>query len=762
MLIAGPSRQIPAIGCLMIGAAALLGLQPVFAESLWWHVARGREALTFNLLPSASLLNADVAAEADWLSGVPTALAFDLGGLHGLMLLQLLIAVSIAVMLIRAVDDEHAGLKAWLVLPALLLLCNRSLPVPASLTLLAIPLVWNIARDLQRESTSARLVQLFVVCAIAANLAPGVLWFLSTVAVAGVLRDNSPTARFSTPMFFRSLGAAAAAGCLTPRGVLAYRDAFVLAFPQVNVSRAYLTGTHFDVLASSDDRFAIALFAVLALFVAIHLFRRRSHVGVWACFGVLQVCAWSCAGNLLPVTVLLVLLGTADRASSTKTSTQWLHSSEPRGDYCGSSLQEYAAASGSPLTYFGTLWCHWTSVSKLSIRLRRFQPSAFMLATGLLTGTCVLGVADQDRRLGWGVAPLLDYRPLQRDLTGLEVEGTVLANDVLGVGVVALLELPNLTAHDTPERALLGDRWISSWHLWDDISHQRRNPYDRDDGTTGGWWSSLQNDDIKILLIDSRQHSILRALETTSWRMLSLDSPVIPYGFSGEPAMAKPILECWDARWMVNYGPWQYDFPGAAVVWGRTDIAGTVGCESLTDECRRLAGVFEALELYHASSKVLTAALSDQPSATVQNQLQKSMQRLARSEQTLASRASRWDTWLAVNPGDEKAAASRSLMLKLGFLPKRVLGASQLHFEPLAPSDNWQTARSYYFDGRLDLAMKALDSNNFATVFARAQLQIVLGQTDAATDTLKSLNDSEIDPVLSVLVAHELKSVQRN
>jgi hypothetical protein len=716
MLIAGPSRQIPAFGCLMIGAAALLGLQPVFAESLWWHVARGREALTFNLLPSASLLNADVAAEADWLSGVPTALAFDLGGLHGLMLLQLLIAVSIAVMLIRAVDDEHTGLKAWLILPALLLLCNRSLPVPASLTLLAIPLVWNIARDQQREPTSARLVQLFVVCVIAANLAPGVLWFLAAVAIAGIVRGKSPTAQFSLHGYCQCLGVVAAAGCLTPRGVLAYRDAFVLAFPQVNVSRAYLTGTHFDVLASSDDRFAIALFVVLAVFVAIHHFRRRACFETWACFSVLQFCVWSCAGNLLPVTVLLVLLGTADR----------------------------------------------TSVSKLSIGLPRFQPFAFMLTTGLLTGTCVLGVADLDRRLGWGVAPLLDYRPLQRDLTGLEVDGTVLANDVLGAGVVALLELPNLTAHDTPERALLGDRWISSWHLWDDISHQRRNPYDRDDGTTGGWWSSLQNDDIKILLIDSRQHSILRTLETTSWRMLSLDSPVIPYGFSGEPAMAKPILECWDARWMVNYGPWQYDFPGAAVVWGRTDIAGTVGCESLTDECRRLAGVFEALELYHASSKVLTAALSDQPSATVQNQLQKSMQRLARSEQTLASRASRWDTWLAVNPGDEKAAASRSLMLKLGFLSKRVLGTSQLHFEPLAPSDNWQTARSYYFDGRLDLAMKALDSNNFATVFARAQLQIVLGQTDAATDTLKSLNDSEIDPVLSVLVAHELKSVQRN
>ena len=72
----------------LIATAALLGLQPITADSLWWHVARGREAIDFNLLPSASLLRADVAAESDWLSGVPMALAFDLAGLHGLMLLQ--------------------------------------------------------------------------------------------------------------------------------------------------------------------------------------------------------------------------------------------------------------------------------------------------------------------------------------------------------------------------------------------------------------------------------------------------------------------------------------------------------------------------------------------------------------------------------------------------------------------------------------------------------------------------------------------------
>jgi hypothetical protein len=704
----------------LIAAAALLGLQPITADSLWWHVARGREAIGFNLLPSASLLRADVAAESDWLSGVPMALAFDLAGLHGLMLLQLLLSVAIAVSLICAARITVTDLKAWLLLPALAVLCDRSLPVPSTLTILAIPIVWSAARDAVREPTFTQLLRLAGYCAVAVNLAPCIFWLFIAVAMAGILRDDTRSEPVSYSGLSRSLATVTVAVCVNPRGAFAVQDTFVLAFPQLSISNAYLTGTRFDVLTFSEEPFVVSLFLILSVLVAIVLLWQRAGVAAWSFFVTLQFCVWSCIGNLLPVTVLLVLLGTVSSTNRAVT--------EPQKQ--------------------STSW--------------NFTSLGFTLTSVLLTAVCVLGIADGGRRLGWGVAPHLDYRPLQRDLEGLEVEGTVHTDDVLGAGAVALLELPNLKVHDTPERAMLGGRWVSRWHLWDDISHQRRNPYERDNGTTGGWWSSLRDDDVKLLVIDSRHHQTVRALEETSWRMLSLDSSVIPYGFSGEPEMVTPILNCWDARWLVDYGPWQYDFPGASVDWGRTDLVDVIGGKPLTDECRRLAGVFETLELYHASNKVLTAALSVHPSAVVQGQLQESVRHLANAERTLASRASRWNTWLGAHPGDQKTAANRSLMETIGFPPRRTLGVSQLEFEPLAVNDAWQDARSFYLEGHLDQAAKSLDSDDPATAFGRAQLQIILGQTDAAIDTLQSLNESKIDPVLSVLVAHELKSAQRN
>tara|TARA_R110002072_G_scaffold303140_2_gene495641 strand:+ start:6965 stop:9100 length:2136 start_codon:yes stop_codon:yes gene_type:complete len=711
MSVAGTHQECPVIGRMMIGAAALLGLQPVFDGSLWWHVARGRSALSLNSLPSASLLGADVAAEADWLSGIPSALAFDLGGLHGLMALQLLIGVSIAVVLIRAVDDGHIGLKAWLMLPALLILCNRSLPVPISLTILAIPLVWNIARDQQREPVSARLVQLFVVCVLAANVAPGVLWFVATVAVAGIMRSKSPKARFSLHGFCQSLGVAVAAGCLTPRGVFAYRDAIVLAFPQTSVSRAYLVDTQFDVLAMSDDRTAIALFVVLTLLVAMQLFRQRSHVEVWACFGVLQFCAWSCSANLLPVTVLLVLLATIEEDST---------------ELC---------------------------IRKISRFLQQSQPTAFVVTASVLVAICVLGIANPDRRGGWGVAPFLDYRPLQRDLVDLDFEGTVLADDILGAGIVALLQLPGVRVQDTPERALLGGRWVSRWHLWDDIAHQRRMPYDRDDGTTGGWWLPMQDQGVSLLLVNSRHHRTLRALDTTSWRMLSLDSTVIPFGFSGEAAMARPIMQCWNDRRMVDYGPWQYEFPGESVDWARTDFLAVRGETPLSDEARRLAAVFQTLDLEHAAAKVLTAALAARKSSAIINQLCEVKWRQAIAERVRSSQASAWTRWLAIYRG--KNSPFREGSQEEDFGPERP-GIS-------IPTESWTEARKFYFEGKLQKSLDVLISDDPHTMYARSQLQFEMGRPDLATDTLKSkrmITFMQHDRVLSTLVTHELQSAE--
>lgn len=703
----------------MICAAGLSALQPIFADSIWWHVARGREALSFNLLPSASLLIADTLAEADWLSGVPTMLAFDLGGLHGLMLLQLLLAVFVAVLLIRATSGP-TNTNAWLVLPALIIVCNRSLPVPASLTLVAIPLLWHVANDFLREPTSAHLVKLFITVVIAVNFAPGILWLFATVVIAGFQHGESRLDEFARSRIWQSSSVALVASCLNPRGVFAIRDAFVLTFPQANVSRAYLVGTQFDVLASSADRLSTALFVALTLLIAFKYFAQRAHPAEWSCLAILQFAAWSCARNLLPVTVLLLLL-------------------------CG-------VVKGNPAT--GDIW-------QTPARLRRLHPPVFSLTMVLLIAVCVSGVVGQDRRLGWGVAPHLDYRPLQRDLTGLEIEGSVRTDDVLGTGVVSFLQLPGIQAHDTPERALLGGRWIARWHFWDDITNQRRNPYERDDGTTGGWWSSLLEDDIKLLVINSRHHKTIRALEETSWRMLSMDSPVIPYGFSGDPEMVAPILNCWDSRLLVNNGTWRYDFPGAAVEWGRTDFVDAIGGDTLTDECRRLAGVFQTLSLEHAAAKVLTASLATQPSLQIIDQLCELKWRQAIVERVQASQSSVWTRWLATYRGTRSSFRKSSWGEDFGLGPDgRLILPDGSHEGLSIPVESWRKARTFYFQGRLDKALDVFKTDDPDTLYARSQLLLEMGRPDEAFATLRSRKMtvfSQHDRILSALVTHELQ-----
>lgn len=704
---------------MLICVAVLLGLQPVIDKSIWWHVARGREALTFNPLPSASLLSADVSAEADWLSGIPTTLAFDLAGLHGLMILQLLLAVAIVVVLVRSADWRSGGFHHWLMLPALTVLCNRSLPLPASLTLLAIPLVWQITRDYWREPDPPHLAKLFVSIVLAVNFAPGLLWLLVAVVAASVLRRESAIAETNSLRFWQCSCAALIACCVNPRGIFAFRDAFVLAFPQTLVSRAYLIDTRLDVLLSSEDRFTTALFIALTVLVVIQFLHCRVSLTAWLIFGFLQFCAWSCTSNLLPVTVLVVLVAAASRTNSKD-----------------------------------------VNVSRMLTHSQRFQPAAFAVTSCLLVAVCALGIVDQDRRLGWGIAPSLDYRPLERDLSELDFEGTVLADDLHGAGTVALLDLSGITAHDTSERALLGGRWPSRWHLWDDIAHQRRMPYDRDDGTTGGWWLPLRDQDVSLLLVNSQHRSTIRALETTSWRMLSLDSPVIPFGFSGDAVMVEPITQCWNDRQLVDYGPWQYAFPGESVNWSGVGSLSLFGRQVLNLECQRLAGVFQALGMYRASAKILAAALQHQTSQSVIDQLQGLNFQKAISERQLASRASHWTAWLAMFPGTEETDGNDRSLLRLGYHPQRVPGQSRGKLEPLAADNSWHLARTLYFAGQLDDAMRALDSTDPETLYARAQLMFELGKPELAIATLTKLKSSECSLVLTLLATHELKSAK--
>jgi hypothetical protein len=80
---------------------ASVAIQPVSADSFWWHLSRGRAVSTGSLSPSRDLLANDNSAEADWLGGLPFYPGYELFGVDGLMFSKVIAVLIAGLLLMR-------------------------------------------------------------------------------------------------------------------------------------------------------------------------------------------------------------------------------------------------------------------------------------------------------------------------------------------------------------------------------------------------------------------------------------------------------------------------------------------------------------------------------------------------------------------------------------------------------------------------------------------------------------------------------------
>ncbi len=289
---------------------------------------------------------------------------------------------------------------------------------------------------------------------------------------------------------------------------------------------------------------------------------------------------------------------------------------------------------------------------------------------------------------------------------------------------------------DHPERALLGGRLSDHHRLLLDLREGRQMRYWRDDGQPGGWWLALEQRDTAWIACSRRDVTLIRRLEPSIWKPLSLESPVIPYARAGDPRFTGRILEVLGQREAVDRRPWAYrppavgDSPYDRQRWG----AGPRDRWGPLSQAR----VFLAMELRTATLRVLAVARERWPhDPRFLRVWTRCQTELADEERLVAGRASRFRSLAAGLPDGELAAGLPDVLHELVKV-YRSEGAR----EALLMSAEVKTP-----DGQ--------DGQEGQLAYAKLCWMMEIGAYDEALGLIRKMRSgSALEPEITVLVRH--------
>ena len=354
--------------------------------------------------------------------------------------------------------------------------------------------------------------------------------------------------------------------------------------------------------------------------------------------------------------------------------------------------------------------------------LRRIGPAlvlAVMLACAPLT------------ELGWGIQQRLDPRYVQQSTSGdgrdeEESLGACWCDSLRTAGLAAWARPANTRPWDAPHRALLHGRLADHALLEADLRENHRNAYTRDDGGRGGWWSVCEQRNVRLMLTDARNTQLIRGLEPTLWKPLTLDSPMLVFARAGDPRHAPVMIEILRQRAMVESGAWLYQPPQSSnSAYDRPfgDLfPEATGVEQVTPRLNlQQARVFAAMDLPFAAARVLAFGVRRWPSHRgLATEFAANQARLAHAE------------WLAAGEISEFRAAS------LNAARRRADDRSRLP-APLAeyvaaPGPLSENVIADYVRGRADAALNQLSDADRApeAAYAIGLLAHELGDLDRA------------------------------
>jgi len=631
--------------------------RPVSCDDVWWHTARGREVIERGAIaPSRAMLVDDSQTEADWLGGVGNYLLFSSFGFYGLFLGKIVLG---GVLVGYVGWSRSAKRTGWPLLLGVLLLvsCEPVMMLAGrGLDLAFAVLLWIVLHRF--EQMRERLIGIVLVSVLWANLGPLSLCGLLIVALTA--RERRHTTAIE-------LAVATVAFSATPRGWRTLFDAIQLMAPWMSESTSILAETPWgpaDLTAAPT-----VAFIVLAGLALPSVYRIRNPINIATWIGAVAIgLATEFATPMMATLLVLLSCGHRDSARAAGKSVK---NSDEAAEPVRRRVSDVAMTSAA---------C-----------------AVALLAAG--------GVGGQPR-LGWGVEARLEPRLFQQATAGLP-SGSVFALDEATAGVAAWSDLHGV---DTNQRALVGGRLREFRLAVDDVSHRRRNRYQRSDGSWGGWWVWLRGKPAPVnwIAVSADDVRTIQSMEETGFRPGSIDSPVIPYASSYVPDMAKAIVDGAETRGIVDRGRWFYQPPiHAGLLFDAAYIAG-----GDTRIRLRQARVFRAMGLTTAALRCLSARNWALDRERVECYLD-----LADQERRVAGQPSDWS---------------------LAVLAE--LGRSVDSPAPRQQNKRLNEAARLYIGTDCQSALKLLENDSSAvSQFARARLYLEAGESGMAVDELRRL-----------------------
>jgi hypothetical protein len=562
--------------CVALAAIVVVcaGLSPISDDAFWWDQARGRAVLAGSITPALDLLANEAKSEADWLGGVPGYLVFRLLGLGGLTLLKIVLTCGLLALLLRSTPRQLVSRSAQ---PKIVSLCVAGIGMFAatdafdsvghSLDLICLVLVGRLLEHAGERAASRTMIALCLVMMVWANMA--------RLPIFGVLLAvqhlvDSPLSRRSRLTF----AACVLSACLTPRGMWTLWDSARLLVPRLTHSAATLRLTEFRPTVSGPWDEQVVAYVLACLMTVVCLIRfEKNWSRIAAGFAIIGI-GWSARSHVAPAAVWITMqsLGCLRHAAITAPAAE----SRVRFVTGCSVFALIVVAAGAA----GSFW------------------------------------PDSRARLGIGLSPRLDIRLFEASLQNCPLKGTAHGVGLRSAGMLAWIAGGNgsadsgqLRLDDVPVRALLGNRLSDRVLLQHDLESGVRNPQRREDGSWAGWWVPLQRQGVSVLVVPAEQTQLIRALEPTWWKPLSLDAPVIPFGRAGDPDCATRLIHVLQERQFVDQGEWSYAPATGLGLQQHVDVWGLLAGDARWQTAMRQARVFQAMNLHTAAMRVLQTVI---------------------------------------------------------------------------------------------------------------------------------------------------------
>lgn len=614
---------------LLIVVVLLLAIRPISNDDFWWHLSRGRAVLAGHLAASSFLLAGDIQNEADWLGGVPFYVVYAVSGLSGLMLLKITALCGLSAWCWRQARSVASPLRLLVTLSFGIVVLNSCQPTPVLWDVLALLCCTVMVRRTGRF-TLRNVIEWAVLTIVWANLgALSILFLLPLISEWLRSREGVAPAEPSRPSEPRRLNGS------------------VRASPS-HVSDPFLNGEK-SATALSKDADEPAL--------------RRRDIASLALVGVLGICLtprgvftpWDSLRQLVPM-----LSEAPDILCDTTWRPMWLGPLESEVIAWGvlsligiigvmlrirrepghgidvllfltvQSLAVWSRANAVVLSVWLAGWvidqCHKTSqvATGEMVRQRFWRPSRW-LAHGVclfVGGLAFLGCWPfEGARCGWGLSRRLDVKLFAESLKSHlptwdaarmpgTVESSVHCLDVRSAGMLIWSRQTRSKPYFIAQRALLNGRLREEVLLNRELESGWLKQHQRADGTGGGWWLTLRARNTLLLVTSAERTRLIRSLDPTIWKPLSLESPVIAYGLAGYPTLTSRIADVVAKRELVDRGTWTFQPESAAGNDRLIDGLGLITGWPDPDPILRQAAVLRALQLPMAAMRVLRPLLS--------------------------------------------------------------------------------------------------------------------------------------------------------